>query len=195
MGKIRKVERRGRCEERQWQSRVTGWPPTPGAALPIPAEDSVCDGHGSRRYRFCLFGPERGGRLPPVLPGRVSEWFMDAVLKTAVGAILPWVRIPPLPRFCKSLTTRSWIEYTCPMNLSGNLNQAERTQKRLNLRGLGPGFTSESVPNLGAREQRKPWSARCEGGQVQGVKLSRVWTFRLRGEGVKSGQVYWALKV
>jgi hypothetical protein len=85
--------------------------------------------------------------------------------------------------------------YTCPMNLSGNLNQAERTQKRLNLRGLGPGFTSESVPNLGAREQRKPWSARCEGGQVQGVKLSRVWTFRLRGEGVKSGQVYWALKV
>ena len=27
---------------------------------------------------------------------------MDAVLKTAVGAILPWVRIPPLPPFPKN---------------------------------------------------------------------------------------------
>jgi hypothetical protein len=27
----------------------------------------------------------------------VAEWFKAAVLKTAVGASLPWVRIPPLP--------------------------------------------------------------------------------------------------
>ena len=29
--------------------------------------------------------------------GRVAEWFKAAVLKTAVGASSPWVRIPPLP--------------------------------------------------------------------------------------------------
>jgi len=29
--------------------------------------------------------------------GRVAEWFKAAVLKTAVGASPPWVRIPPLP--------------------------------------------------------------------------------------------------
>jgi hypothetical protein len=27
----------------------------------------------------------------------VAEWFKAAVLKTAVGASLPWVRIPPHP--------------------------------------------------------------------------------------------------
>jgi hypothetical protein len=27
----------------------------------------------------------------------VAEWFKAAVLKTAVGESLPWVRIPPLP--------------------------------------------------------------------------------------------------
>jgi hypothetical protein len=32
-----------------------------------------------------------------MLPGRVAEWFKAAVLKTAVGATPPWVRIPPLP--------------------------------------------------------------------------------------------------
>ena len=32
---------------------------------------------------------------PPA--GRVAEWFKAAVLKTAVGESLPWVRIPPLP--------------------------------------------------------------------------------------------------
>ena len=29
--------------------------------------------------------------------GRVAEWFKAVVLKTAVGASPPWVRIPPLP--------------------------------------------------------------------------------------------------
>src|SRR5471032_724754 len=47
--------------------------------------DSVCFGR-------CLHG-----RLAVVPQGRVSEWFMDAVLKTAVAERLPWVRIPPLP--------------------------------------------------------------------------------------------------
>ena len=27
----------------------------------------------------------------------MSEWSIDLVLKTSVGASLPWVRIPPLP--------------------------------------------------------------------------------------------------
>lgn len=31
--------------------------------------------------------------------GRVAEWFKAAVLKTAVGASPPWVRIPPLPPY------------------------------------------------------------------------------------------------
>jgi hypothetical protein len=34
---------------------------------------------------------------PLRVPGRVAEWFKAAVLKTAVGASSPWVRIPPLP--------------------------------------------------------------------------------------------------
>lgn len=34
---------------------------------------------------------------PLLRPGRVAEWFKAAVLKTAVGATPPWVRIPPLP--------------------------------------------------------------------------------------------------
>ena len=29
--------------------------------------------------------------------GRVSEWSMETVLKTVVPAMVPWVRIPPLP--------------------------------------------------------------------------------------------------
>ena len=42
------------------------------------------------------------GEQPPVhkgAVGRVAEWFKAAVLKTAVGASSPWVRIPPLPPF------------------------------------------------------------------------------------------------
>ena len=30
----------------------------------------------------------------------MAEWFKAAVLKTAVGASLPWVRIPPCPPEC-----------------------------------------------------------------------------------------------
>ena len=51
--------------------------------------------------------PELDGNLPPLSriltscisggAGRVAEWFKAAVLKTAVGASPPWVRIPPLP--------------------------------------------------------------------------------------------------
>ena len=44
-----------------------------------------------------MFRPWGIGRLRFVPLGRVSEWFMDAVLKTAVAVRLPWVRIPPLP--------------------------------------------------------------------------------------------------
>ena len=37
--------------------------------------------------------------LPCYAPraGQVAEWFKAAVLKTAVGVSLPWVRIPPCP--------------------------------------------------------------------------------------------------
>ena len=33
----------------------------------------------------------------PALSGSVAEWFKAAVLKTAVGVSLPWVRIPLSP--------------------------------------------------------------------------------------------------
>ena len=42
-----------------------------------------------------LAGPARPCYSRPA--GRVAEWFKAAVLKTAVGASPPWVRIPPLP--------------------------------------------------------------------------------------------------
>jgi len=35
--------------------------------------------------------------MEKISSGRVAEWFKAAVLKTAVGASPPWVRIPPLP--------------------------------------------------------------------------------------------------
>ena len=44
--------------------------------------------------------------------GRVAEWFKAAVLKTAVGASSPWVRIPPLPplKIYKILNSFSFIK-------------------------------------------------------------------------------------
>ena len=39
--------------------------------------------------------------------GRVAEWFKAAVLKTAEGATLPWVRIPPAPPFPSNEASRS----------------------------------------------------------------------------------------
>ena len=42
----------------------------------------------------CTSRPERRYARPQ---GWVAEWFKAAVLKTAVGASSPWVRIPPLP--------------------------------------------------------------------------------------------------
>src|SRR5436190_16733959 len=44
--------------------------------------------------RLAQLGPA-GDRLRRF--GRVAEWFKAAVLKTAVGASSPWVRIPPRP--------------------------------------------------------------------------------------------------
>jgi hypothetical protein len=35
--------------------------------------------------------------VAPKRAGWVAEWFKAAVLKTAVGASSPWVRIPPHP--------------------------------------------------------------------------------------------------
>ena len=34
-----------------------------------------------------------------ISPGGVVEWFKALVLKTSVGASLPWVRIPPPPSY------------------------------------------------------------------------------------------------
>ena len=44
---------------------------------------------GWRRARFMP--------IERIREGRVAEWFKAAVLKPAVGASPPWVRIPPLP--------------------------------------------------------------------------------------------------
>ena len=38
-------------------------------------------------------------KILPFKFGQVAEWFKAAVLKIAVGASLPWVRIPPCPPF------------------------------------------------------------------------------------------------
>ncbi len=46
--------------------------------------------------------PPRGGSGNERPSGRVAEWFKAAVLKTAVGATPPWVRIPPLPPVWKN---------------------------------------------------------------------------------------------
>ena len=68
-------------------------------------------GEGNARSRGCGSfhprfppAPRPGSRLHPApfplcgLPdGQVAEWFKAAVLKTAVGASSPWVRIPPCP--------------------------------------------------------------------------------------------------
>src|SRR3546814_656151 len=39
--------------------------------------------------------------------GQVAEWFKAAVLKTAVGASSPWVRIPPCPPSCHDALART----------------------------------------------------------------------------------------
>src|SRR3546814_10304638 len=39
--------------------------------------------------------------------GQVAEWFKAAVLKTAVAATLPWVRIPPCPPIPFSIDRKS----------------------------------------------------------------------------------------
>jgi hypothetical protein len=41
--------------------------------------------------------PNEPGSSYEGIRGRVAEWFKAAVLKTAAGQRLPWVRIPPLP--------------------------------------------------------------------------------------------------
>ncbi len=48
--------------------------------------------------------------------GRVAEWFKAAVLKTAVGVSLPWVRIPPLPPILLSAYRR--LEALFPAKLA-----------------------------------------------------------------------------
>src|SRR3546814_18291031 len=44
--------------------------------------------------------------------GQVAEWFKAAVLKTAVGASSPWVRIPPCPPGFNPTLSRTVSEKT-----------------------------------------------------------------------------------
>ncbi len=63
------------------------------------AIEKVAAGHDSKAFAtggFPLLAQWRLFQLLQAL-GRVAEWFKAAVLKTAVGATPPWVRIPPLP--------------------------------------------------------------------------------------------------
>jgi hypothetical protein len=45
--------------------------------------------------------------------GRVAEWFKAAVLKTAVGASSPWVRIPPRPPLSQKFAAIRCVSPTC----------------------------------------------------------------------------------
>ena len=76
---------------------------TVGPAALRTAASGVGGGIGGLVSQVNHRSPVDGGSAAAVtvdlrmLPGRVAEWFKAAVLKTAVGATLPWVRIPPLP--------------------------------------------------------------------------------------------------
>jgi hypothetical protein len=69
---------------------------------------------------FAAAGRDPGNRKI----GRVAEWFKAAVLKTAVGATPPWVRIPPLPpdkfrNYCILFDLMRW-PFLLPHNLAHN---------------------------------------------------------------------------
>jgi hypothetical protein len=50
--------------------------------------------------------------------GEVAEWFKAEVLKTSVGASLPWVRIPPSPPTCQFNARLSPFLRTCQYRLA-----------------------------------------------------------------------------
>ena len=53
--------------------------------------------------------------------GQVAEWFKAAVLKTAVGASSPWVRIPPCPPSIedRTLAEIAWDQPATLIDLDG----------------------------------------------------------------------------
>ena len=79
-----------RRRERHRRYSATATPPARQPHCPLPKRPTL----GTRTLR-----DETRSRRPVrrIGSGRVAEWFKAAVLKTAVGASPPWVRIPPLP--------------------------------------------------------------------------------------------------
>ena len=65
-----------------------------GCGYGKPRSGSVPASRLAATSAWCVSALRRPGRDAS---GRVAEWFKAAVLKTAVGASPPWVRIPPLP--------------------------------------------------------------------------------------------------
>ena len=63
------------------------------------ALDRTTGRNGNKALANTVFGTSSRSRFIQASQrlGRVAEWFKAAVLKTAVGATPPWVRIPPLP--------------------------------------------------------------------------------------------------
>jgi hypothetical protein len=66
-----------------------------------PSHGSCVDGR-NETWPFAARRGQAHRALAPVAPGdprsgEVAEWFKAPVLKTGVGASLPWVRIPPSP--------------------------------------------------------------------------------------------------
>ena len=54
---------------------------------------------GEKYIQPVVCGPAQSPKICGIISaaGRVSEWFKELVLKTGVPAMVPWVRIPPLP--------------------------------------------------------------------------------------------------
>jgi hypothetical protein len=86
--------------------------------------------------------------------GRVAEWFKAAVLKTAVGATPPWVRIPPRPPVRRSDEAHSGRKSE-PSKRLGHLPGIERRQSRTPWvaeghypGGIGPGHRFRGLPAI-----------------------------------------------
>ena len=68
-----------------------------GRAVQDLFRDSLMDAYRGRAFWSACLLPAPPSRHKIDHAGRVAEWFKAAVLKTAVGATPPWVRIPPRP--------------------------------------------------------------------------------------------------
>ena len=81
------ADHRGSLDGQSLESKI-GKIAKPGFRLDVAA--------GSGQKDCCLLAPHISIRVLS-FRGRMAEWFKAAVLKTAVDASPPWVRIPLLP--------------------------------------------------------------------------------------------------